>query len=106
MKSSLRRFAVRLFCLAPDSSGMGFCHRGTEGTERIESPEVGARRSQRVPQARVPHPGCFRKRAWICLIAKELAFLGATRRQQADEKTGLATEAQRAQRERGKWGRE
>src|SRR5260370_38351115 len=100
MKSSLRRFAVRLFCLAPDSSGMGFCHRGTEGTERIESPEVGARRSQRVPQARVPHPRCFRKRAWICLIDKELALLGATRRQQADEESDLARVAQSVHSER------
>jgi hypothetical protein len=28
---------------------------------------------------RYPHPGCFAKRVWICLIAKELAFFGATK---------------------------
>jgi hypothetical protein len=24
-----------------------------------------------------PHPGCFAERVWICLIVKELTFLGA-----------------------------
>jgi len=49
-----------------------------------------------------PHPGCpvqpfgmptptpryFAKRGWICLIAKELTFLEATKRRQADENKG------------------
>jgi hypothetical protein len=26
-----------------------------------------------------PHPGCFAKRGWICLIAKELTFLERTK---------------------------
>src|SRR5216684_3077996 len=29
-----------------------------------------------------PHPGCFTKRGWICLIAKELTFLATTKRLQ------------------------
>jgi hypothetical protein len=29
-----------------------------------------------------PHPGCFAKRGWICLIAKELTFLELHRRLQ------------------------
>ena len=35
------------------------------------------------------------------MIAKELTFLGATKRRQADEKTGFATETQSSQREEG-----
>src|SRR5260370_4814942 len=29
-----------------------------------------------------PHPGCFAKRGWICLIAKELTFLARLKRLQ------------------------
>src|SRR5260370_42572512 len=29
-----------------------------------------------------PHPGCFAKRGWICLIAKELTFLARPKRLQ------------------------
>src|SRR5712664_4421913 len=35
-----------------------------------------------------PHPGCFAKRVWICLIAKELTFLEMPKRRQADENKG------------------
>jgi len=39
-----------------------------------------------------PHPGCFRKRGWICLIAKELTFLGQPKSPQVTENKG-ATKA-------------
>src|SRR5260370_40001833 len=35
-----------------------------------------------------PHPGCFAKRGWICLIPKELTFLGPTKRLQAEGSKG------------------
>jgi hypothetical protein len=35
---------------------------------------------------RYPHPGCFAKRGWICLIPKELTFLELHKRLQEIEK--------------------
>jgi len=49
-----------------------------------------------------PHPGCFAKRGWICLIAKELTFLEGAKRLQAVERKRESDElkgSQRAQRE-------
>jgi len=31
---------------------------------------------------RYPHPGCFAKRGWICMIPKGLTFLATTKRLQ------------------------
>jgi hypothetical protein len=45
----------------------------------------------------IPHPGYFAERVWICLIAKELTFLPATKSLQEYEKNGFAIEAQRTQ---------
>jgi hypothetical protein len=42
-----------------------------------------------------PHPGCFGKRVWICLIAKELTFLDTLKRPQNTENIGFATETPR-----------
>ena len=48
-----------------------------------------------------PHPGCFEKRGWICLIAKELTFLETPKRPQGYDTTGLAAldQVPRARRE-------
>src|SRR5260370_34025194 len=52
---------------------------GKSATQRALRSEHRGRREG------VPHPGCFGKRGWICLIPKELRFLGATKRLQALE---------------------
>ncbi len=46
---------------------------------------------------RYPHPGCFTKRDWNCLIINALTFLETPKRLQAPENNGFATEARRAQ---------
>jgi hypothetical protein len=38
---------------------------------------------------RYPHPGCFVKRVWICLIIKELTFLATTKSPQEYETAWL-----------------
>jgi len=51
-----------------------------------------------------PHPGCFGKRVWICLIAKGLSFATATKSLQEYERNGFATKIQRApRRSRAEW---
>src|ERR1700732_4263961 len=42
-----------------------------------------------------PPPGCFCDRVWICLIAKGLTFLRATKSLQQYENNGFATEPPR-----------
>jgi hypothetical protein len=37
-----------------------------------------------------PHPGCFAKRVWICLIPKELTFLRAAKRRQEYRNKGVS----------------
>src|SRR6266478_5807646 len=43
----------------------------------------------------IPHPGCFAKRVWICLIAKELTFLETPKSPQNTENMRFATETLR-----------
>ena len=53
------------------------CHQDRKKATPAESPGVGWE---------IPHPGCFGKRAWICLIVKELAFLRMQKSPQSYEK--------------------
>src|SRR5712664_892 len=43
----------------------------------------------------IPHPGCFGKRVWICLIPKELTFLATTKRLQEYGNKGVGANCRR-----------
>src|SRR5260370_40580123 len=73
----------------------------------IEAPrgacDGGGRGSAAGREVRYPYPGCFAKRGWIYLIAKELTFLGAQKRLQSLEKSRVRAKAAGGGSEGG-WG--
>jgi len=49
---------------------------------RVRAQEIVAVAKLGTEALRYPHPGCFAKRGWICLIPKGLTFFETTKRLQ------------------------